>query len=181
MTTPTPDAVPSEEFRIKRLREWAFAAMLRQPGSSIIERTVAEDVQHLEAKYQRDLAARDAELAAMKEAHAEQLRAVLARELVYANAQTAMKQRAVAAEQERDSAVSWNHRVSVCEKHTAEIVDGPCVICELEAAERKAEEAARDAERWQMHLRLLHAKHGAREVRDAVDVVNSAIAAKGEA
>ena len=49
-------------------------------------------------------------------------------------------QRAEAAEQERDSAVSWNHRVSVCEKHTAEIVDGPCVICELEAAERKAEE-----------------------------------------
>ncbi len=49
--------MPSEESRIKRLREWANRALLRQPGASIIERTVAEDVQHLEAKYQRDLAA----------------------------------------------------------------------------------------------------------------------------
>lgn len=55
--TPRPDAVPSEESRIKRLREWAHRALLREPGASIIERTVAEDVQHLEAKYQRDLAA----------------------------------------------------------------------------------------------------------------------------
>jgi len=55
--TPRTDAVPSEESRIKRLREWAHRALLRQPGASIIERTIAEDVQHLEAKYQRDLAA----------------------------------------------------------------------------------------------------------------------------
>lgn len=55
--TPRTDAVPSEESRIKRLREWARRALLREPGASIIERTIAEDVQHLEAKYQRDLAA----------------------------------------------------------------------------------------------------------------------------
>ena len=55
--TPRTDAVPSEESRIKRLSEWARRALLREPGASIIERTVAEDVQHLEAKYQRDLAA----------------------------------------------------------------------------------------------------------------------------
>lgn len=55
--TPRTDEVPSEESRIKRLREWAHRALLREPGAGIIERTVAEDVQHLEAKYQRDLAA----------------------------------------------------------------------------------------------------------------------------
>lgn len=71
--TPRTDEVPSEESRIKRLREWARRALLREPSASIIERTVAEDVQHLEAKYQRDLAAlreqlaeRDAEIAALK-------------------------------------------------------------------------------------------------------------------
>lgn len=32
---------------------------------------------------------------------------------------------------ERDAAIGWNHRVSVCAKHTGDIVDGACVICEL--------------------------------------------------
>jgi hypothetical protein len=68
--TPRTDAVPTEEFRIKRLREWAHNAMLRQPGGSIIERTVAEDMQHLEAKYQRDLAAALEENAKLRK-HAE--------------------------------------------------------------------------------------------------------------
>lgn len=69
MTAPTPrtDAVPTEGDRIKRLRQWACQALLRQPGASIIERTVAEDLQYLEAKHERDLAAREAELARVKE------------------------------------------------------------------------------------------------------------------
>lgn len=64
--TPRTDAVPSEESRIKRLREWAHRALLRQPGASIIERTIAEDVQHLEAKYQRENAAMREQLASLK-------------------------------------------------------------------------------------------------------------------
>lgn len=31
---------------------------------------------------------------------------------------------------ENERLIDWNHRVSVCEKHTADIVDGGCVICE---------------------------------------------------
>jgi len=64
--TPGTDEVPSEESRIKRLREWARRALLREPGASIIERTVAEDVQHLEAKYQRDLAAEREKIACIE-------------------------------------------------------------------------------------------------------------------
>jgi len=100
--------------------------------------------QHI-AELNQQLAARDAELAAMKQRAEEYWRERdAARDHADHEQRRANRaeERAVAAEQERDSAVSWNHRVSVCEKHTAEIVDGPCVICELEAAERKAEEAA---------------------------------------
>lgn len=99
--------------------------------------------QHI-AELNQQLAARDAELAAMKQRAEEYWRERdAARDHADHEQRRANRaeERAVAAEQERDSAVSWNHRVSVCEKHTAEIVDGPCVICELEAAERKAEEA----------------------------------------
>jgi len=105
-----------------------------------------------------------------------------------------------AAERERDSAVSWNHRVSVCANHTAEIVDGPCVICELEAAERKAEENAKDAKRidamqygmWFVEPDYSEASnwrvgkvnykgvplHSGKTLRTAID---AAIATKGEA
>src|SRR5690606_265749 len=53
---------------------------------------------------------------------------------------------ALRAEVER--ANSWNASVSVCRDHAADIVDGPCVICALDAAEARAErlaEALRDA------------------------------------
>ena len=32
---------------------------------------------------------------------------------------------------ELDDATKWNHSVRVCKDHTADIVDGECVICEL--------------------------------------------------
>ena len=47
---------------------------------------------------------------------------------------------ALRAEVER--ANSWNERVSVCRDHVADIVDGPCVICALDAAEARAERLA---------------------------------------
>src|SRR5690606_27061834 len=34
----------------------------------------------------------------------------------------------------------WNERVSVCRDHTADIVDGPCVVCRAEAAETRVRE-----------------------------------------
>lgn len=37
---------------------------------------------------------------------------------------------------------SWNERVSVCRDHVADIVDGLCVICALDAAEARAERLA---------------------------------------
>ena len=47
---------------------------------------------------------------------------------------------ALRAEVER--ANSWNERVSVCRDHVADIVDGPCVICALDAAKARAERLA---------------------------------------
>ena len=47
---------------------------------------------------------------------------------------------ALRAEMER--ANSWNERVSVCRDHVADIVDGPCVICALGAAQASAERLA---------------------------------------
>ena len=44
---------------------------------------------------------------------------------------------ALRAEVER--ANSWNERVSVCRDHVADSVDGPCVICALDAAEASAD------------------------------------------
>src|SRR5690606_23462238 len=44
---------------------------------------------------------------------------------------------------------SWNERVSVCRDHVTDIVDGPCVICALDAAKARAdklEDALRDLE-----------------------------------
>ena len=50
------------------------------------------------------------------------------------------KVEALRAEVERVN--SWNERVSVCRDHVADIVDGPCVICALAAAEARAERLA---------------------------------------
>ena len=50
---------------------------------------------------------------------------------------------------QRDAAIDWNHRVSVCADHTSEIVDGPCVICErdrFKAINAQLIEALEDAE-----------------------------------
>jgi hypothetical protein len=47
---------------------------------------------------------------------------------------------ALRAEVER--ANSWNERVSVCRDHVADIVDGPCVICALDAAKARADKLA---------------------------------------
>jgi hypothetical protein len=41
---------------------------------------------------------------------------------------------------ERDRLLEWNHRVSVCKDHTPEIVDGPCVICDLDHYKALCEE-----------------------------------------
>lgn len=43
---------------------------------------------------------------------------------------------------EVERANCWNERVSVCRDHVADIVDGPCVICALDAAEARAERLA---------------------------------------
>src|SRR5690606_326247 len=43
---------------------------------------------------------------------------------------------------EMERANSWNERVSVCRDHVADIVDGPCVICALGAAQASAERLA---------------------------------------
>lgn len=51
----------------------------------------------------------------------------------------ALRQRAEAAERERDAAVAWNHRVSVCANHTSDIVDGECIVCERDALREDAE------------------------------------------
>jgi len=171
MTTPTPrtDAIALDRNDSHR-----------HPDCSdrIVGWTDYEALRDRSREIERDLAARDAELAKMldeREGNARQFRRIQDRlaqaevdakfwmevsaeqraellkiaENPYEGNESALdyscthwKQRAEAAEQERDSAVAWNHRVSVCANHTAEIVDGPCVICELEAAERKAEEAA---------------------------------------
>src|SRR5690606_3141221 len=55
---------------------------------------------------------------------------------------------ALRAEVER--ANSCNERVSVCRDHVADIVDGPCVICALDAAKARAErlEEALRHQRW---------------------------------
>jgi hypothetical protein len=47
---------------------------------------------------------------------------------------------ALRAEVER--VTSWNERVSVCRDHVADIVDGPCVICALDAAKARADKLA---------------------------------------
>lgn len=41
-------------------------------------------------------------------------------------------------QRELNQALNWNHRVSVCKDHTGDIVDGECVICDLEAARAQA-------------------------------------------
>src|SRR5690606_39781009 len=43
---------------------------------------------------------------------------------------------------EVERANSWNERVSVCRDHVSDIVDGPCVICALDAAKARAERLA---------------------------------------
>lgn len=86
------------------------------------------------------------------------------------------------AERERDNAVAWNHRVSVCANHTAEIVDGPCVICELEAAERKAKESATMVSVIVKWLEREQPGVFKRGLWDVIGEANdAAIAAKGEA
>ena len=44
---------------------------------------------------------------------------------------------------ELDDATKWNHSVRVCKDHTADIVDGECVICELAAKDKRIEELER--------------------------------------
>jgi len=41
---------------------------------------------------------------------------------------------------ELDDATKWNHSVRVCKDHTADIVDGECVICELAEKDKRIEE-----------------------------------------
>jgi DNA repair exonuclease SbcCD ATPase subunit len=45
---------------------------------------------------------------------------------------------------EVERANSWNERVSVCRDHVADIVDGPCVICALDAAKARADNLRAD-------------------------------------
>jgi hypothetical protein len=54
--------------------------------------------------------------------------------------------KALRAEVER--ANSWNERVSVCRDHVADIVDGPCVICALDAAKARAERLEEALRGW---------------------------------
>lgn len=42
---------------------------------------------------------------------------------------------------------SWNDRVSVCRDHVTDIVDGPCVICVLDAVEAYADRMWAEADR----------------------------------
>ena len=44
---------------------------------------------------------------------------------------------------ELDDATKWNHSVRVCKDHTADIVDGECVICELAEKDKRIEELER--------------------------------------
>ena len=44
---------------------------------------------------------------------------------------------------ELDDATKWNHSVRVCKDHTADIVDGECVICELAEKIERIEELER--------------------------------------
>src|SRR5690606_31058955 len=60
--------------------------------------------------------------------------------IAHATAPLQAEIKALRAEVER--ANSWNERVSVCRDHVADIVDGPCVICALAAAEARAERLA---------------------------------------
>lgn len=210
--TPTPGAVPSEEFRIKRLREWAHQAKLRQPGASIIERTVAEDLMHLEAKYQRDLAASEAELAAMKQGKvladgmANMIRGFILKtveretldeaaakyrkwEEDYCHSTPAKLDRAIAAEQRAEAAE--RARDSYCEKFNRQCEEADEQTRQRMAAERKAEEAARDSARldWMIEHGTdegggsgfefrVYIPHDSECLRDAIDAV---LAAKGEA
>ena len=106
MTTPRADAVPSEQDRIKRLHEWAHQALLRQPGSSIIERTVAEDLQYLEAKYQRDLAAAQEELERVRDKCNEHYMALAAAQEALAEREEAMHLR-IRADYDKAVADAW--------------------------------------------------------------------------
>ena len=54
---------------------------------------------------------------------------------VLGTALRSLAQRLEEAQAELGQAINWNHRVSVCKDHAADIVDGECVICELSRIE----------------------------------------------
>lgn len=47
-------------------------------------------------------------------------------------------------ESEVERVTVWNHSVSVCSSHVDEVVDGPCLVCEIERLTKERGEA-RDA------------------------------------
>src|SRR5690606_1202989 len=67
---------------------------------------------------------------------------------------------ALRAEVER--ANSWNARVSVCRDHVADIVDGPCVICTLNAVEAHADRMWAEADRLAKEVVRIQQQHDER-------------------
>ena len=140
--TAEPDLLPLPEMDIYALGSGVGLRDVRHTPVGFSQKKMSEyaraNVEHAVAPLQAEIEALRAEVDEWKDVArcASEQQDSLFREA------RALSDRADKLRAEVERANGWNERVSVCRDHVADIVDGPCVICALDAAEARAERLA---------------------------------------